>query len=304
MKKAIKALLIFLVVACICVPTLLLFAGCYETVDIDGVCYRIFNHHAEVVNFYYNDSYPAYAQICIVPAQIEYDDQIYPVTAIGDGYHGTNRLVSDGGYVGELVLPETVTQIRFEDYDDDSFKYLTAYTVHQDNTEYASVNGVLFNKNLDTLLRYPRFNSEQSFTIPKQTVELGYESGIWNNENLKYIEVEQGNPYYETEDNILYSIDGSELVYRPRSEQNYFAIPSTVSVVGFNALPDVGNLFVPKSVTLFMDAFIKGDFSVFKVSNIYFEGSFLPNYVTVNSFANSNVKTNVTLEEFYTHLAI
>ena len=358
MKKSVKALLVFLVIAVICVPSLMLFAGCYDTHEIDGIQYRIFSNYAEVVSFNFNSDYPQYAQVCVVPAQVEYNDKIYPVTAIGDGHHGRNQLVSDGGYASELVIPHTVQEIRFEDYESNSFSYLTKYTVHQLNEVYASIDGVLFDKSYNTLLRYPRFNSVESFTIPLQTKLIKEESGMWDNElvreinveagnqtyassdgvlfsanlttlllypqgrqvdtftlpkqtttidrqsrfwnnvNLKYIEVEEGNVYYKVEDNVLYSTDGSELVYRPRSEQKHFAIPSTVSVVGYNALPGVANLFVPKSVTLFMDAFMYGDFSVFNIANIYFESSVLPNYLTVKKLSNTNVYTNVTLDEF------
>lgn len=358
MKQSVKTLLILLIVACICVPTLLLFAGCEKIYDYNGVRYRIYSDHAEVVHFYLNDDYPVDEQVCIVPAEIQYEGETYPVTAIGDGHHGTSHLVSDNGHVGELVLPQTVTEIRFHDYDNNSFGYLTKYTVHEDNEVYASLNGVLFDKGYKTLLRYPRLNDEPSFTIPQQTTVIDEESGVWDNElvgeiiveegnqaykssggalftanlqtlllypqgrdadsfelprqtatidvssrfwdntSLKYINVEQGNVYYSTQGNVLYSQDGNELVFRPRSEQSYFAIPSTVSVVGYNALPDVEHLFVPSSVTLFMDAFVTGDYPVFDISNIYFEGSVLPNYVTASSFRNSNVRTNVTLDEF------
>ena len=358
MNKSVRSLMIFLVIAAICVPSLILFAGCYETVDIDGVCYRLFGSYAEVVCFYFNEDYPFDAQVCVVPAEVEYEGEIYPVTAIGDGFHGLQRLVTDNGYASELVLPETVEEIRFEDYHPYSFRCLTKYTVDENNQVYTSIDGVLFNKSCDTLLHYPRRNSAESFTLPKQTneiskyceiwdnellrginVEEGNEtfassdgvlftqdftsmllypqgrqldtfklpkqmvtifeqSGFWSNKHLKNIDVEEGSLHYKSEENVLYSYDGCELVFRPRSEQKYFAIPSTVSVVACNALPDVDYLFVPKSVTLFMDSFVAGDFSVFAISNIYFEGDTLPNYVTVNNFAKNKVYTNATLDSF------
>ena len=51
---------------------------------------------------------------------------------------------------------------------------LTRITVHADNTAFASIDGVLYTKDLTTLVKYPNAKSGSELTLPKETVRIAY----------------------------------------------------------------------------------------------------------------------------------
>jgi len=87
-------------------------------------------------------------------------------------YSFTNGVVSAGSdCVGAVVIPSGVTAIP-----DTAFvnaPAIASITVNEANLNYASINGVLFNKSLTTLLKYPAANSANSYTIPNGVTSIG-----------------------------------------------------------------------------------------------------------------------------------
>ena len=363
MKKFSRNVLIFALIATVFVPTLLMLGGCPIYYEEDGIHYTIYDDYAEVNYFESNEDGGI---VCEVPSHVVYDDKIYPVTTVcpdtrgwGDRY----SFVEGKGYAVEIILPETVTDFRYNEYG--STKYpqngdlnrLEKITVHSGNLVYSDVDGVLFTKEKTELLYYPYAKPNADFTFPKEAqsiaddsllwqneiveelkVEEGSEafsaidgvlfdadgeemlyyplnrqqetytipesmlainpqSMFWSNEYISKIEVDAGNVYFESDGQILYSYGGSELVYRLANDDNYFAIPSTVSVVCYNALPGVDYLYVPKSVTLFLESFVSCDISVYNIGHVYFESDTVPNYMTKSNFR-GELFFGKTLEEF------
>lgn len=85
------------------------------------------------------------------------------VWAFGSQFGGTT--------ITSMSIPASLTLIG------DLFLYgaraITTINVHQDNAEFASVDGVLFNKNLTKLLKYPPGKSGSSYTVPSSVTALG-----------------------------------------------------------------------------------------------------------------------------------
>ena len=362
MKKYTRNILIIALVAVLFVPTLLLLGGCPASYSQDGIHYTIYDDYAEVNYFTCYEG----ATVCEVPSHVEYDGKVYPVTAVCPDYRawGGYSFVEGSGYVVEIILPETVTDFRYNEYasssypQDSDFNRLEKITVHADNPVYSDVDGVLFTKDKTELLYYPYARPDVEFTFPKEAttiaddsilwqnkiveeikVEEGSEtfgavdgvlysadlgelmyyplnkqdetfvvpkdmqvfnlkSKFWNNEYITTLEVDESNKHFKVIDNILYSYDGSELVYRLR-DSVIFVIPSTVTVVSYNALPGVNKLYVPKSVTLFLECFVDCQFTIRNIDRIYFESDVLPNYLTMSYFRGT-VHLGVTLKDFTT----
>ncbi|MGN0226797.1 MAG: leucine-rich repeat domain-containing protein, partial [Paludibacteraceae bacterium] len=87
------------------------------------------------------------------------------VTSIGLGaFQGCSGLVS-------VTIPNSVTSIGSHAFFDCSG--LTSINVASDNSNYCSVDGVLFNKDKTTLIQYPG-GKQGAYTIPNSVTSIGY----------------------------------------------------------------------------------------------------------------------------------
>jgi TolB-like protein len=87
------------------------------------------------------------------------------VTSIGDSaFYDCDSLTS-------ITIPASVTSIgNGAFFDCDS---LTSITVDSRNPAYASVDGVLFDKNIRTLIHYPRGRKQTTYVIPSSVTTIG-----------------------------------------------------------------------------------------------------------------------------------
>ena len=86
------------------------------------------------------------------------------VTEIGNSaFSGRTSLTS-------VMIPASVTEISNYAFDDCTS--LTAINVDENNTKYKSVDGVLYSKDMKTLLIYPAGKTNTSYTIPDGVSEI------------------------------------------------------------------------------------------------------------------------------------
>ncbi len=100
------------------------------------------------------------------------------VTAIGDGAFSTCTNLRS------LKLGSGVTS--FGDYVFDSADSLASIDVAPGNPAYTGNNGVLFNKEMTSLVQYPRGNARTSYVIPDSVTSISGRSMLWC-PNLKSI---------------------------------------------------------------------------------------------------------------------
>ena len=95
------------------------------------------------------------------------------------------------------------------------------------------------------------FSGLTEYVIPAETQSImtdafdGYHGGV-------DASVEQGNPYFKAVDGVIYSKDGTELVYHSRMSNTQFDIPNGVTTIrdyAFFATPNLKKLTMPSSVT-------------------------------------------------------
>ena len=165
------------------------------------------------------------------------------------------------------TVPDSVTKI-----DDAAFfgcVYLTDITVSSDNKNYVSVDGVLFTKNMSTLVAYPAGNERSTYTIPYGVKKI---CGLAYCENLKEIVfpdsvidassellvgccsltnivVSPGNNIFWSADGVLFAnIEVNFLVtYPAANERSTYTIPDGVEIIYPGAFAHSKNL---KSVTI------------------------------------------------------
>jgi hypothetical protein len=76
-----------------------------------------------------------------------------------------------GGKVGTCTIPNTITDVGRRAFD--SCAGISAITVDAQNASFRSVDGVLFDKQQTTLIRYPE-GKAGSYTIPKCVIDIGH----------------------------------------------------------------------------------------------------------------------------------
>ena len=167
-----------------------MFAWDYERVKIGDLYYNLdaTNQTAEVRS--QNSYYPYWSTAittAIIPASVEYNSVTYSVTSIGNSaFFGCtdltsvtipNSVTSIGGsaFFGctdltSVTIPNSVTSIGGSAFY--GCTGLTSIDVASDNSNYCSVDGVLFNKDKTTLIQYPG-GKQGAYTIPNSVTSIG-----------------------------------------------------------------------------------------------------------------------------------
>lgn len=91
--------------------------------------------------------------------------------------------------IEELSIPASVTLI--DDYFCDFTKKLININVDEDNPNYTSIDGVLFDKNVSTLIKYPGSKIEEQYTVP-DTVKVISRSAFQNLKHTKKVILKEG----------------------------------------------------------------------------------------------------------------
>jgi len=146
-----------------------------------------------------------------------------------------------------ISIPASLTMMNNSPFLDCS--ELITITVHDDNPEYASVDGVLFSKDLTTLFLFPggitghydipstvttiywAFDKCHltSITIPSSVKII---EGDCRCSSTTSIEVEPGNTNYSSAGGVLFNFDKTELIAYPPAREGLYNIPSSVKNIG------------------------------------------------------------------------
>ena len=136
-----------------------------------------------------------------------------------------------------VSIPESVTSIGWSAFG--ACRSLIAIDVAVDNKNYASMNGVLFNKDKTELLYYPRNKNDDIYTIPDSVTNIA-EQAFNGCTSLKSVTIPNG----------VMSIDNYAFVYC-RNITN-ITIPESVASIGdgaFSGCSSLTNITIPDSVT-------------------------------------------------------
>ena len=156
--------------------------------QVDGVWYDFDRRTKTASVTYEGSSYykDEYSGSVVIPSSVTYNSVTYSVTSIGewafsycDGLTSVtipNSVTSIGKSafwacgLTSVVIPNSVTSIG-----ERAFYYcsgLTSIDVASDNSNYCSVDGVLFNKDKTTLIQYPG-GKQGAYTIPNSVTSIG-----------------------------------------------------------------------------------------------------------------------------------
>lgn len=151
-----------------------------------------------------------------------------------------------------IDIPENVNSINTSAFI--NCLSLTSINVDPNNQKYASVDGVLYNKDKTQILYFPE-RYIGSYTIP---ASLGddifptfYTASI-KSPSLTYIDVDPNNPNYTSINGVVFSKDQTQLVLFPSGYSGSYEIPSGVTSIGLSAFSNclsLTSVIIPSTVT-------------------------------------------------------
>ncbi len=204
-----------------------------------------------------------------IPSKITYKGTEYPVTDISSEAFSKGYM-NFCDKLTEVYIPDSITDIRYDVFFE--LENLTDIYVSDNNENYTSIDGVLYDKEVTGLLYYPRGKMDTEFVIPYSVEGISeyafneytnrfYNDGLtsitlgasvsyiygldilFEKGFLTEIEVDKENENYSSIDGNLYSKDGTCLLRYARGKKDTkFVIPNGVTEIGTEAFCNCTNL--------------------------------------------------------------
>ncbi|MFA7172642.1 MAG: leucine-rich repeat protein [Kiritimatiellia bacterium] len=173
----------------------------------------------------------------------------------------TSLIQCPGGKTGGVAIPSSVTSIG--DYAFYDCTSLTAINVDPDNSTYASVDGILYNKSKTSLIQCPggkiggvaipfsvttidnnafyNCTGLTSVTIPFGVPSIG--DGMFRScTSLTAINVHSSNAAYASVDGILFNKNQNALIQYPCGKAGNYTIPFSVTRISYGAFVNCASL--------------------------------------------------------------
>jgi hypothetical protein len=141
---------------------------------------------------------------------------------------------------------------------------VTAFNVDPENENYCSVDGVIYTRDLSDFVLMPDgFVGKLTLPHGVRRVHLGHfrtanrltsvkfpasvnviveSNGLFSSDSLVSFEIHPDNPYYRSEDGVLFSKSGSRLIRCPPGKTGIYEIPTSVIFLGDHAFAGCVNL--------------------------------------------------------------
>ena len=225
-----------------------------DAVEIDGIYYNL---DTEAMTAEVTSNPDNYQGDVTIPESFEYGGMTYSVISIGEkAFYATG--------VTSIIIPNSVTNIGDEAFR--SCRELTSVTI---GNSVVSIGQYTF-----------WGTSLTSVTIPGSVTTIG-EGAFIGNSRMTSITVDESNTSYMSEDGVLLSKDGTELIVYPIAKAaTVYTIPDGVTSIGIMAFSNCNGLTsvtIPNSVTSI------SDYAFYQCSHL--SSATIPNSVTSIGFA-------------------
>ena len=196
----------------------------------------------------------------------------YPVTTIGDAaFYNCTSLTS-------IVIPDSVTEIG--NYAFSSCSSLTSVNVDENNDNYCSIDGNLFDKNKTTLIQYAIGKTNSSYTIPDSVTTIGG-AAFYNCSSLTSVVIGDS----------VTTIGGS--AFGNCTNLTSVVIPDSVITIGSSAFYSCNSLTsveIPDSVTIIGNSAFN---SCSSLTSVYYRGNSTQwNNISIGSYNSKLTSAN------------
>jgi len=170
---------------------------------------------------------------------------------IPEGVTAIGYLAFSNSSITRVIIPSTVASIGLFAFD--KATALTSIYVARANETFSSIDGVLFNKDVSELIKYPQGNTQTNYIIPASVSSLE-DYAFSKVASLQYIDVMNGDADFSSIGGVLFNYsDASTLVAYPTGRLgNTYSIPTIVTRIentAFYGTPLLANVTIPNSVT-------------------------------------------------------
>ena len=200
---------------------------------------------------------------------------IYPKARPNQSYIIPNSVITvednafNNAYLTSITIGDKVSQMKFSNVG----THLKEYIVTNNNANYLSLDGVLFNKNKTELIAYPIDKISSNYIVPSSVTKISdsvkfslnlstlnlnnvteiQESTIFGTYVKEFI-VFATNPRYSTKNNVLFNKEQTSLIaypmaaikeYKPNGQGSSYIIPNGVTNISAYAFYPVANFLLP-----------------------------------------------------------
>ncbi len=170
-------------------------------------------------------------------------------------------LVDDRCYhIKKIIVPETVEKIGKFFTENDPSKYLQEFEVSSSNKKYASVDGVLYTKDMKTLIRCPRDKQFTSFTVPASVKTISRMAFSGNN-STSISSFDMGRNVTTIGEGAVTEILHKANEIKIPTALETFDLKDEQNWITHEIDSEVPNLYIPSYVKSINDFFLDNDYS-------------------------------------------
>ena len=159
---------------------------------------------------------------------------------------------SDTYYIGDKVtlIPNQML---------DQFVNIAKFVVDENNENYFSCDGVLYN-NKGYLIKYPNKKNDTIYVIDNRVKDIPYLDSDYINQ-IEAVVVAEDNPKYKSIDGVLYNKDVTDIIWYPQKKTGDYTALETVEKVRAYAFyrAKIGKLEFPEDVEFIYECFYQAE---------------------------------------------
>ena len=163
------------------------------------------------------------------------------------------------GRITSLNIPSTVTDMSH--FSTPGCDMLDAFYVNGSNSSYSSIDGVLYDRDANTLICYPN-NRGPQYSVPDSVTSIDGVNFMYCS-SIEAFSVSSGNAAFSSVDGVLFSKNGEDLIAFPQNRSGQYTIPEGVKNIrgyAFSFNDGLTSVIMPDSVeTIGMYAFMNCD---------------------------------------------